>query len=223
MAEPPLRLLLADDDPVLLHAMTDLLTHRDDVTLVAAVADGARALDVLATRIVDVALLDADMPVLDGVSTTVRVRAEHPDVTVVIFTAFEHDDFLPRAMAAGAAGFLTKDTPVDELIPLLRRAHAGEAVLSPRPTSVVVDSYRTRAQLLEDESGFRDAVAQLPDHLREVLDELALATPTSVIATHLNLSEASVRTYTRRILELTGCSTRTELVLHAARGLPGSR
>ena len=217
MNDTPVRVLLADDDPLLRTSMTRLLQGRPDIDLVATVADGAQALHALADHPVDVALLDADMPFLDGVTATIRIRAQHPQVTVIILTAFEHDDFLPRAMAAGAAGFLTKDTPIEDLITLLHRAHAGETVMSPRPTAMVLDSYRTRATLRESETRFLAAVNTLPPHLRDVLDLLADATPTRTIATRLHLSEETVRTYVKQVLHHTGCTTRTEIVTHALR------
>lgn len=217
MITQPLRVLLADDDPVLRRSMTALLQGRPDIDVVATAADGAQALRVLVEDRVDVALLDADMPVLDGVSTTARIRAEHPKVTVVILTAFEHDDYLPRAMAAAAAGFLTKDTPIDDLALLLHRARGGEVVMSPRPTTMVLDAYRTHAALRASEAEFMAVVETLPPHLRDVLDLLADATPTRSIATRLHLSQETARTYIKRVLHHTGCSTRTELVAHVLR------
>ncbi|MCI1788213.1 MAG: response regulator transcription factor [Actinomyces sp.] len=217
MNDDPVRVLLADDDPLLRTSMSRLLQRCPDIDLVAAVADGAQALHALADHPVDVALLDADMPVLDGAAATARIRTAHPQVRVVILTAFKHDDFLPRAMAAGAIGFLTKDTPIEDLIALIHRAHAGETVLSPRPTAMVLDSYRTHATQRESEAHFLAAVDTLPPHLRDVLALLADATPTPTIATRLHLSEATARTYIKQVLHHTNCTTRTELVVHAAR------
>ncbi len=217
MNDTPVRVLLADDDPLLRTSMTRLLRGRPDIDLVAAVADGVQALRALTDRPVDVALLDADMPVLDGIATTTRIRTQHPRVTVVILTAFEHDDFLPRAMAAGASGFLTKDTPVEDLITLVHRAHAGETVLSPRPTTMVLDSYRSHATARESEARFLAAVDTLPPHLRDVLTLLADATPTRTIAARLHLSEETIRTYVKQVLHHTGCTTRTEIVARALR------
>lgn len=122
-----LRLLLADDDPVFTAAMADLLGAREDVDLVGVVADGAAALEVLEDSEVDVALLDVDMPVLDGIATARRIARSRPQLRVVMLAAFEQPDSLARALGAGASGFLTKDMPVDRLVSLLHEVVLGSA------------------------------------------------------------------------------------------------
>lgn len=216
MSDAPLRILLADDDSMLRTAMTDLLATFDDIELVAAVPDGACTLDVLSNRLVDIALLDADMPVLDGIATTRTIRSRYPSVTVVILTAFEHEGDLGRALAAGATGFLTKDLPISRMIPLLRDARSGNTVMGPKPMAMLSDSYRAQASRREEEAAFLEAVDALPEHLRDVFEYMVRATPNPQIAERLGLSGSSVRTYASRVLQLTGATSRADLVISAA-------
>ena len=111
----PIRLLIADDDQILLGALRTSFGRRGEVTLVDAVDSGIGALAVLATEQVDLALIDVDMPGMDGIQTVRRIRERHPDVTVVMYTNFEQEGSLEKALSAGAHGFLTKDVSFETL------------------------------------------------------------------------------------------------------------
>lgn len=210
-----LRVLVADDDALIRSSLTSLFAARQDIELVATTSNGAEALRILDTHRVDVALIDADMPILDGVETAALISARFPSVTVVIFTAFEHEDYLPRALAAGALGFLTKDIPISDLVPLLYRAVAGETVLGSRPTSLVTNAYRSQARQQEILSPFVASVESLPPYLREVFDLVAQGVPNTLIAAKLHIGEGTVRTYVNRVLQLTGSQSRADLAIHA--------
>ncbi|WP_075889217.1 response regulator [Actinomyces provencensis] len=211
----PLRLLLADDDPALRESLASLLGSREDIDLVDSVPDGAAALGVLEERCVDVALLDVDMPVLDGIDTTRRIVARHPDVTVVMLTSFAQDDFLDRALAAGANGFLTKDLPIASLARLLHAAVAGETVMGPRPTAMLAESYRSRVIQREEDPEFVAAIDALPTQLREVLGLLTRAASNRTIAKTLGLREKTAQAYVSDILRRTGCQSRAEVAVRA--------
>lgn len=210
-----LRLLLADDDPVFTAAMADLLGSREDVDLVAVVPDGAAALEVLEGGGVDLALLDVDMPVLDGIATARRIAGSFPGVRVVMLTAFEQSDSLGRALVAGASGFLTKDMPVDRLVALLHEVMLGATVMGPRPATLLADSYRERTRGRGDDLAFTTAVADLPPRYRQVFDLLTKAASNRRIAQSLHLSEGTVRVYASAVLQLTGCASRSELAIRA--------
>lgn len=210
-----LRLLLADDDAVFTAAMADLLGAREDVDLVAVVSDGAAALQVLEEHDVDIALLDVDMPVLDGIATARRIARAWPWVRVVMLTAFEQPNSLGRALGAGASGFLTKDIPVERLVSLLHEVVLGATVMGPRPATLLADSYRDGGSCGVRDPRFTSSVEALPGRYREVFDLLTHAASNRVIARELNLSEGTARVYASRVLQLTGCSSRAELALRA--------
>ena len=209
-----LRVLFADDDPIVLRAVSKSLEIRPEIELIASVTNGREALDILANRRdVDIALLDVDMPRLDGVSTAKEITRLYPGVTVVMFTAFEHDEALGRALMAGAKGFLTKDIPIQELVDALERAHRGEDVVSSRPTSVLVKSMRRTLQDHDEE--FQEAINAIPQHLVRVFDGLILAKSNREIAKDLNLQENTVKSYVSDVYALMGCRTRSALAVRA--------
>ncbi len=213
----PLKLLLADDDRLTREGLAELLGERDDIDLVAVVGDGAAAIDALTRTIVDVALLDVDMPVLDGITAARITAARHPGVTVVMLTAFEQEGFLAQALSAGAQGFLTKDIPIDQLAQLLHSAAAGITVMGPRPTAMLAKSYREQAARREDDPEFTKAVDKLSPRLRNVFDLLTRAESNQRIADLLGLSEGTARIYVSQVLTATGCSSRAEVAVRAVK------
>lgn len=211
----PLRVLLADDDPPVRESLGSLLGAREDIELVAAVPDGLAALDAVARRPVDVALLDVEMPGLDGIETARRIAAWHPAIVVVMLTAFASDDFLDQALTAGASGFLTKDLPVARLADLLHEAARGGTVMGPRPTALLAEAYRSRLVQREEDPAFIAAVEALPGRLREVLSLLTHAASNRAIAAALGISEKTARMYASEILRRTGCRSRAEVAVRA--------
>lgn len=217
MSEAPLKVLLADDDEVLRRALTALFDKRDDVELVGVAENGAEAISMVRHHVVDVVLLDADMPVVDGITAAERIAQIDPTVTVVILTAFEQESFLDRALAAGASGFLTKDIPVEEIMPLLRRARSGDVVMGARPTEILANSYRERAMKRDEDADFIAAVNELAPRMREVFDLIVAGCTNREIADQLFLTDSSVRTYVNRVIDVVGSSSRAQLLIRAAR------
>lgn len=210
-----IRLALADDDPIVLKCLERALEQEPDLRVVLTAADGQMLLSELRTNEVDVALVDIDMPLLDGVAATKRIRCSFPDVTVIILTAFEKEDMLDLALAAGAAGFLTKDVPLEDLPSLVRRARSGETVIGSRPASILVDAYRKQAMRRQEYPAFVEAVESLPPGVRLVLSRIVSGLPNKLIAKELGRTESTVRTYVTRILDATNCESRTQLVVRA--------
>jgi two-component system response regulator DesR len=126
-----IRLLLADDQALVRGALAALLALEPDLEVVAQVGSGDAVLDAVREHRPDVALLDVEMPGLDGIAAAAAVRAEFPDVRVLIVTTFGRPGFLRRALQAGASGFVVKDTPAAELADAVRRVHSGLRVVDP--------------------------------------------------------------------------------------------
>ena len=194
-----IRLLLADDQALVRGALSALLALEPDFEVVAEVGSGDAVLDAVRTHRPDVALLDVEMPGLDGISAAAAVRAEFPDVRVLIVTTFGRPGFLRRALQAGASGFVVKDTPAAELADAVRRVHAGLRVVDP---ALATDS------LVAGE-------APLPARETEVLQAARDGSSVAVIAGKLFLSEGTVRNHLSSAIGKTGSGNRAEAVLIA--------
>lgn len=126
-----IRVLIADDQAMVRGALAALLNLEDDIDVVAEAANGEEALTAAASTAIDVALLDIEMPKLDGIETTAALRARHPDIRCLIVTTFGRPGYLRRALDAGARGFVVKETPAEKLAEAVRKIHAGQRVVDP--------------------------------------------------------------------------------------------
>ena len=192
----PIRLLLADDQALVRGALSALLSLECDLEVVAEVGAGDLVLDAVRRHRPDVALLDVEMPGLDGISAAAAVRAEFPETRVLIVTTFGRPGFLHRAMKSGASGFVVKDTPAAQLADAVRRVHAGLRVVDP---SLATDS------LVAGESPL---TARETDVLREARGGASVA----AIAGRLFLSEGTVRNHLSGAIGKTGSGNRAEAV-----------
>jgi two-component system response regulator DesR len=189
-----IRILLADDQHLVRGALAALLGMQDDFDVVASVADGAAAVDAAVSLQPDVALLDIEMPRLDGISATAAIRGQAPAVRVMILTTFGRPGYLRRAMDAGAAGFMVKDAPPDRLADAVRQIHAGRTVVDP---ALAVASLSSGPSPLTDRES---DVLRAAEHGGTVSD----------IARELILSEGTVRNYLSAAIGKTGARTRAE-------------
>ncbi|HET6165569.1 MAG TPA: response regulator transcription factor [Marmoricola sp.] len=196
-----IRLLLADDQALVRGALAALLALEPDFEVVAEVGSGDAVLDAVREHRPDVALLDVEMPGLDGIAAAAQIRAEAPDVRVLIVTTFGRPGFLRRALQAGASGFVVKDTPAAELADAVRRVHAGLRVVDP---ALATDS------LIAGESPL---TARETDVLTAARDGSSVA----VMASRLFLSEGTVRNHLSSAIGKTGAGNRAEAVLIAER------
>jgi two-component system response regulator DesR len=194
-----IRLLLADDQALVRGALTALLNLEPDLEVVAEVGSGDAVVAAVLKHRPDVALLDVEMPGLDGISATADVRAAAPDTKVLIVTTFGRPGYLRRALQAGASGFVVKDTPASQLADAVRRIHAGLRVVDP---VLATDS------LLSGESPL---TARESDVLRAARDGSSVA----AIARKLFLSEGTVRNHLSAAIGKTNAGNRAEAVLVA--------
>ena len=199
MSVTSIRLLLADDQALVRGALAALLSLEPDLEVVAEVGSGLEVLPAVAAYRPDVALLDVEMPGLDGISACAAVRGAFPDTRVLIVTTFGRPGFLHRAMKAGASGFVVKDTPAAQLADAVRRVHAGLRVVDP---SLATDT------LVAGESPL---TPRETDVLQAARDGSSVAT----IARRLFLSEGTVRNHLSSAIGKTGAGNRAEAVLIA--------
>ncbi|MCF2706480.1 response regulator transcription factor [Arcanobacterium haemolyticum] len=214
--------LLADDDAVIRDGLSELLSQAEGISRVGRAANGGDVLVEMGKEHYDVLLLDVDMPVLDGITTAQIVRENYPDTTIVMLTAFEHEDSLGQALSLGVRGFLTKDIPVPVLAKLIRQAHAGQTVMGSRPTDILASNYVANLQNREQFNDLVQAVETLPDYLRPVFNLLLEARANKAIARALGLQESTVRSYVSEIFTHTKCASRGELAIKAIKaGIEG--
>ena len=194
-----IRLLLAEDQAMIREALATLLGLEPDLEVVAEAGRGDEVLPALALareagRPVDVALLDIEMPGMDGICAAAGAHAAYPNLRIVILTTFGRPGFLRRAMEAGASAFLVKDAPAAELAGAVRRVMAGERVIDPDLAAAAL----------------ADGINPLTSRERDVLAASEGGATNAEIAARLFLSEGTVRNYLSACIQKTGTRNRTE-------------
>ncbi|STY84447.1 response regulator transcription factor [Mobiluncus mulieris] len=210
-----LRILIADDDQIYRENLAILLDGIAGIRVVATAANGAQAITELAKHLVDVALVDIDMPVMDGISTAKTIQTSYPQTTVVMLTAFEHEDTLQDSLATGVAGFLTKDVSAEDLALFIHQAHDGRQVISGKPAEMLTESYLRNQRKQVQYQDFIAKVEAMSKHLKPVLELMCQAKSNQEIASGLHLSVSTVKSYVSDILRETGCNSRSEVTLNA--------
>ncbi|MCW8221054.1 response regulator [Streptomyces halstedii] len=190
------RVLLAEDQGMMRSALALLLGMEPDLEVVAQVAAGDQIVGAALTARPDVALLDIELPGLSGLDAAAELRTEVPDCRVLILTTFGRPGYLRRAMEAGAAGFLVKDGPVEDLAKAIRRVLAGETVVDPALAAAALGA------------GPSPLTARERDALNAAVDGATVAD----IAAKLHLSESTVRNYLSSAIGKTGTRNRMEAV-----------
>jgi DNA-binding NarL/FixJ family response regulator len=203
-----IRIVLADDQELLRDGFSMILGGQPDLEIVGLAADGVEAVEQVREHRPDVVLMDIRMPRLDGLDATAQILAEVPGTRVLVLTTFDLDEYVYRALRAGASGFLLKDAPRETLIAAVRSVAAGGSLLSPSITRRLVETFRAPASGTE-------RVESLSDREREVLGLIARGLSNREIAADLFLSEATVKSHVAHILGKTGCRDRVHLVMLA--------
>lgn len=214
-----LKVVIVDDDPLLLELVGGNLSAHKDVEVVATATDGLSGIEAVQELDgkVDILVLDAAMPGISGSETARLARLRFPELKILIFTAFERESMLSEALRAGANGFLTKDLPPDELVEMFRRVMGGETVLTQRPLSLLTGAYLKDGTLADGDEDFEVAWKQLPPRLQEVVQAIGRASTNDQIARTFGLSEGTVRGYVSEVLQRTGCRSRTEVAVRTVR------
>lgn len=200
-----IRVLIADDHTVLRHGLRLILNEAADITVVGEAASGEEAVSMTLELRPAVVLMDVGMPGLDGIEATRRIRTVRPEVAVLILTISDRDQDLIEAIKAGVRGYLLKSTESSEVIEGIRRVAAGEAIVPPALMSRVFDELAKPAS----------AARELTDREQEVLTLVAQGLGNKEIASRLVISENTVKTHVRHILEKSNLSNRAEAAAYA--------
>jgi NarL family two-component system response regulator LiaR len=215
------RIVLADDHPIVREGLHTLLETQPDFEVVAECANGEEALRITVQLQPDILLLDLEMPVMDGVETTRQLYQLPHRPRVIIFTAFDDDERIIHALQAGADGYLLKEVPREEIFKAIRITMNGGSMLQPLVASKLLQHVGRQQKILNTAVAHTIAqVEELTDRELEVLHLLAQGMPNKEIASHLIISERTAKFHVNSIMGKLGATNRTEaVVLAAQRGL----
>jgi DNA-binding NarL/FixJ family response regulator len=208
-----IRVLLADDQPLVREGFRRVLSRASGLEIVAEAEDGAQAVEAARRHRPDVVVMDIRMPVLDGITATERIVTADARVRVLVLTTFDLDEYVFRALQAGASGFLLKDTPLDELVVAIRVVASGEGLLAPSVTRRVIEEFARRPGPAVP--GGESPLPDLTLRERDVLGAVARGLSNAEIASELVITEATVKTHVRSMLLKLGLRDRTQLVITA--------
>jgi DNA-binding NarL/FixJ family response regulator len=209
-----IRVLIIDDEALVRAGLRMILESADDITVVGEADDGADAIESVHRTQPDVVLMDIRMPRLDGLAATAALRALDDKPPVVILTTFDLDDYVFRALQAGADGFLLKDTPPRELINAVRVVAAGESMLSPSVTRKLIAHFTANTRAPRRDQA-RDRLAELSPREHDVLAEVGRGKSNAEIGVALFMSEATVKAHVSHLLTKLERANRVQLAILA--------
>jgi len=208
------RLLIVDDEALVRAGLKMILESADDLEVVAEADDGADAAEMVRRHRPDVVLMDIRMPRLDGLAATREVQALQDPPKVVVLTTFDLDDYVFRALQAGASGFLLKDTPPRELVQAVRVVAAGDAMLSPAVTKRLIGHFAADSRT-DRQRVARERLTTLTEREREVLAAVAGGLSNADIGKRLFMSEATVKAHVSRVLVKLDATNRVQVAILA--------
>lgn len=205
-----IRVILADDHALVRQGIRQFLEEADDIAVVAEAANGEEAVRLAEQHHPDVAVLDVQMPVMNGIEATRQIRARFPNVHVLILTAYDEDPYVFALLQAGANGYILKSADADDLLQAVRRVHRGESVLSPEVTEKVVRQIQRGGPAQAAEQ-----VEPLTAREIEVLRLAAQGRTNRAIARELGISDRTVQGHLANIYGKLNAASRTEAVTEA--------
>jgi DNA-binding NarL/FixJ family response regulator len=213
-AHSPVRLLIVDDDPLVRAGLSMMLGGVADLEVVGEVSDGSEVPEAVAAHRPDIVLMDLRMPHVDGLAATEALRRRENPPEVLVLTTFDADEHVLRALRAGAAGFIVKDTPPADIVAAIHRVAAGEPVLSPTVTRRLIDQVIDRDAHARAQHA-RTRTAGLTEREHEVMVAVGRGLSNAEIAAELFMSVATVKTYVSRVLTKLNLDNRTQVALLA--------
>jgi DNA-binding NarL/FixJ family response regulator len=212
--------LVADDQRTVRDGLTMLVGLIDGVEVAGAACDGVEAVELAQTERPDVVLMDLRMPQLDGIAATRLLRGQPAPPAVLVLTTFDADELVLRALRAGAAGFLLKDTPPAEIVRAIELVHGGDGMLSPAVTRRLIGLVAGDGGAAARQEAARDRLSRLSPREREVALAVGRGQANADIAAELHMSVATVKAHVSRLLTKLEVDNRVQiaLVMHDAAG-----
>ncbi|GAA2002492.1 response regulator transcription factor [Brevibacterium samyangense] len=208
--EVPLRVLVVDDERFVRSGISAILTADPGIDVIGTAENGAEAVEIVRTRFPDVVLMDIRMPVMDGIDAIAHMAALPRRPQIVALTSMDDGQYVRRAIASGATGFLLKDAEPEDFVRAVRAAALGESFLSPAAASHLVRTWGRDAQPLQVESAAR-AFAALAPREREVAELVHAGLATTEIASRLYISVSSVKEHLRRVSRKFGLTSTAQV------------
>lgn len=192
-----IKILTVDDHPILREGIASIIHGEHDMVVVGEASTGREAIEVFRNKRPDVTLMDLQMPDLNGIDAIVTIRHEQPQARIIVLTTYEGDVLARRALKAGATGYILKDLIRTELLDAIRAVYAGRRYIPQKIAAELAEHYA------EDDLSEREI---------EVLRQVARGTSNKIIASHLSISEATVKAHLKNIMLKLGASDRTHAV-----------
>lgn len=210
---PPIRILLADDQPLFRESLHAFLGLHTDYQVVGEAADGKEAVHLVHTLKPDIVLMDVRMPEMDGVEATRQIHESQPGCRVIVLTTFDDDEYVFEALRNGAVGYLLKDTSTEKLFEAIRAAVHGESFLQPSIATKVIGEFTRLAKIIPS----RSVVLTNPLSAREleILRLIATGASNREIAARLFITEGTVKNHITEILDKLEVSDRTQAAIKA--------
>ena len=210
---PRLRIALGDDHTLMRQGLRRILENRDDWEVVAEASDGREAVQQIVAAPPDVAILDVGMPLLNGIDATAQIVRRCPTVNVLILSMHADEEYIVRALKAGAKGYLLKDSADTELIRAVEAVSTGKSFFSPAAAKVMLDDYLRHLS----DKGVIDRFESLSEREREVFQLVAEGHSNKEVAEVLSVSPTTVETHRAHIMQKLDVHNTAELVLYAVR------
>ena len=210
MTADSIRILIADDHPIMRQGLATVLDQEEDLKVVGQASNGVEAVSEASRLHPDVILMDLQMPVMDGVEAIQQIKQEDPDVGIIILTTYDTDENIFRGVEAGARAYLLKDTPPQEVLKAIRAVHQGESLIQPSVASRLLDRFAQLSRASPTDGG-------LSSREVEVLQLTARGIVNKEIAAQLLIGESTVKTHLIHIFNKLGVKGRTEAVAEATR------
>jgi DNA-binding NarL/FixJ family response regulator len=207
------RILLADDHLVVRKGLRFVLDHEPDMEVVGEASDGSQAVEMVEQLSPDLVVMDIAMPRLGGIDAAAQICKKHSSVAVIILSMHSDEEYIVRALSAGAKGYLLKDSAEDELVTAVRSVLNGRSFFSPAIAKTLLDDYLRQLQ----QRGMTDSYELLSDREKEVLHLLAEGKTNKEVATLLDISPYTVETHRNHIMQKLNLHNTAEIVLYAVR------
>ena len=200
MSQPPIRVLIADDHPIIRNGLVMMVNYKPEMEIAAEATNGSEAVNLFREHQPDVTLMDLRMPQMNGVEAISMICRDFPDARIIVLTTYDGDENIYRGLQAGARGYILKDAPLDEIVRAIHTVHAGKKYIPPD----------VGAKLAE-----RISQPQLSSREQEVLRLIAQGKSNQEIAAELNIIEGTVKFHINNIFSKLGVSDRTQATLVA--------
>lgn len=214
---PKIRVLLADDQAMLVAALSTILNAQDDIEVVATANTGSEAVTAALSHRTDVAILDIRMPGMDGIAAAQAILSRVPECRIIMLTTFNEEELVAQSIAAGAHGFLLKDADPEVLVGAVRDVAKGESVLASQVTGPVLEAYRTALTRGELSAQERQGLSLVTRREMEVLSLIARGATNSEIAAEMVIAETTVKTHVSSLMSKLAARDRVAMVLVAQR------